>query len=102
LRVVSNVDASENLLYFVHPDPSARLVYDAPLEGFDPDRPAAGGKHRVHLSVRFRGIPVMVRDQLSPIREHPFYGPAVLAPLADFRDLEVRGCDSAAAAADRH
>ena len=91
LRVVSNVDASENLLYFVHPDPSARLVYDAPLEGFDPDRPLLVESIEYTISVRFRGIPVMVRDQLSLIREHPFYGPSVLAPLADFRDLEVRG-----------
>ena len=39
LKVVSDVDAVNPRLVWVHPKPERRLLYDAPLAGFNPNRP---------------------------------------------------------------
>ncbi len=89
-KVVSDVDGAESRLQWVHPDPMAQLVYDAPLEGFDPDRPLVIESVEYTLAVRLRGVPVLIRERLSTIPEHPMYGPRILRPNVNPADLEAR------------
>jgi phage tail sheath protein FI len=86
-RVVSEVDAVTGRLIWVHPDPTKRLGYDAPLDvesprGFDPDRAISVGTVEYTVVVRERGRLVAQFENLHLIPEHPRYGPGLLAPLA--------------------
>lgn len=88
-KVISDVDAVARRLLWVHPDPVARLPYDAPLHGFDPNRPILVESVEYTLLVREAGRLKRVYEKLSLVPEHPRYGPAVLPPLPGRRDLKI-------------
>jgi len=80
-RTVAATDAASGRVYWTHPEPGAGLRYDAPLVGFDPDRPVLLESVDYRILVSERGRLLRVYDGLSLVPEHPRYGPAVLAPL---------------------
>jgi len=88
-KVISDVDAVAKRLLWVHPDPVARLPYDAPLHGFDPNRPILVESVEYTLIVREAGRLRQVYEKLSLVPEHSRYGPAALPPLPDRRDLKA-------------
>jgi len=88
-KVISDVDAVAKRLLWVHPDPVARLPYDAPLHGFDPNRPILVESVEYTLLVREAGRLQRVYEKLSLVPEHPRYGPAVLPPLPNRHDLKT-------------
>lgn len=88
-RVISDVDAVAKRLLWVHPDPVARLPYDAPLHGFDSNRPILVESVEYTLLVREAGRLQRVYEKLSLVPEHPRYGPAVLPPLPNRHDLKT-------------
>ena len=81
-KVVSDVDAEGSQLLWVHPNPAARLPYDEPLRGFDPNQPILVESIEYTLLVRKLGRLIATYEGLSLITEHHRYGPRVLAPLA--------------------
>lgn len=89
LRVVSDVDAYEGLIYWRHPDPAARTPYDSPLMGFDPDRPVLIERVEYTLMVFETGRLVRRYEALSLIPEHPRYGPLVLAPITPAEEADA-------------
>jgi phage tail sheath protein FI len=78
-RVVSFVDPVRRRLYFVHPDPGAGLPYDQPLDGYDRNQPLQIRSLAYTLSLRENGWPAGYFPSLTPIPEHPQYGPQVLS-----------------------
>lgn len=84
-KVVSEVDAVQGRLIWVHPDPEARLDYDSVLDnvlsGFDPDLPILIQSVEYTLWVRELGRLRRVHEGLSLVPEHPRFGPCVLAQL---------------------
>ena len=89
LRVVSDVDAYESLIYWLHPDPNARTAYDSPVTTFDPDRPILLESVEYTLMVFEAGRLVRRYEVLSLIPEHPRYGPTLLAPLSMASEADV-------------
>lgn len=81
-KVVSDVDAVESRLIWIHPDPKSRLPYDSPLSGFDLDQPILIESIEYTLWVRELGTLIRVYEGLSLIPENPSYGPQTLSPLA--------------------
>lgn len=79
-KVVSTTDPATDRLYWVHPDPALRLPYDAPLVGFDPDRPVRLETVDYRMLVSERGRLVRVLEGLSLVPESARYAPAVLRP----------------------
>ncbi len=79
-RVVSHVDPILRRLSFVHPDAGAGLPYDRTLDGYDRDQPLHIRALAYTISVRENGWPAGLFSGLTPIPEHPQYGPRVLAP----------------------
>ena len=86
LKVVSAVDPVASTLVWVNDE--ARLPYDAPLTGFDPDQPLVIESIEYTLTVRQSGVLVFLRERLSIIPEHPQYGPHVLPKLVNPADLQ--------------
>jgi phage tail sheath protein FI len=82
LRTVAAVDAIEGRLHWVHPEPGAGLPYDAPVHGFDPNRPLLVTTVGYRVLVSERGRLLRVLDEVSTVPESPRYGPALLRPLA--------------------
>ncbi|MDQ4054022.1 MAG: phage tail sheath subtilisin-like domain-containing protein [Actinomycetota bacterium] len=80
-RVVSWVDPVETRVHWVHPDQALRLPYDAPLAGFDPDRPILLETVDYRMLVSERGRLLRIHDGLSLVPESPRYGPALLPAL---------------------
>lgn len=78
-RVVADVDATAGRIYWVHPQPGAGLPYDRPLEALDANRPARVSNLTYRLSVYRSGRLFADFGGLSPIPEHPGYGPLRLA-----------------------
>jgi phage tail sheath protein FI len=78
-KVVSDVDAINQQLIWVSPKPEARLPYDAPLTGFDPNQPILVESVEYTLLVHELGRLVRVYTNLSLVPEHPKYGPALLS-----------------------
>ena len=85
-KVVSDVDAGNRRLMWVHPRPEARLPYDSPLTGFDLQQPILIESVEYTLLVRELGRLLRLYEGLSLIPEHPRYGPCVLPPLVVPRD----------------
>lgn len=80
-RVVTLVDATRRRLYFVHPDPRARLTTDLPVTGFDRSRPV-GIESRSYRFLVFRDAKLVADlPSLSVVREHADYAPRRLAPM---------------------
>lgn len=78
-RVVSDIDPVGKRLIWLHPRPEARLSYDAPLPpGFDAKGALVIESVEYTLLVRERGRLVRVYEDLSPIPEHPRYGPGAM------------------------
>jgi len=82
LRTVAGVDPVACRLHWVHPEPGAGLPYDAPVLGFDPDRPVLLETVDYRVLVSERGRLVRVHEHLSTVPENPRYGPSVLPPIA--------------------
>ncbi len=82
LRTVAALDAVSGRLWWVHPEPGAGLPYDAPVVGFDPDRPLLLESVDHLLLVQERGRLVRVHEHLSTVPEHPRYGPRLLGAPA--------------------
>jgi phage tail sheath protein FI len=80
-KVVSDVDAVQSRLIWLHPDPKARLPYDSVLTGFDLDQPLLIESVEYTLWVRELGTLIRVYEGLSLIPENPSYGPQVLAQI---------------------
>lgn len=78
-RVVAEVDATTQRLYWQHPLPEARLPYDAPLSGFELSQPLLLESIEYTLVLREAGRLLRVYEGLSLVSEHPRYGPRVLA-----------------------
>jgi uncharacterized protein len=91
LKVVSEIDPVNQLLLWLNPNPAARLPYDAPLTGIDPDRPVVIESIEYTLLVRQSGMPIFLRQGLALIPEHPNYGPVALPRIVNPADLEARG-----------
>lgn len=81
-KVVSDVDAVQSRLIWLHPDPKARLPYDSVLTGFDLDQPLLIESIEYTLWVRELGTLIRVYEGLSLIPENSSYGPQVLAQIA--------------------
>ncbi|HEX3559744.1 MAG TPA: phage tail sheath C-terminal domain-containing protein [Pyrinomonadaceae bacterium] len=79
-KVVSDVDAVNGALVWVHPDPRSRLPYDSPVSGFRTDRPVLVESLEYTLVVRESNVPVAVYENLSLVPESETYGPRMLAP----------------------
>jgi phage tail sheath protein FI len=88
-KVVSDVDAVQRRLIWVHEKSEAHLPYDAPLAGFDPNRPITIESVEYTLIVRELGRLIHVYEALSLVPEHARYGPRVLAPLIEARGSGV-------------
>ena len=86
LRSVALVDPVASRLYWVHPEPGAGLPYDAPVRGFDPNRPLLLETVAYRLLVSERGRLLRVLDEVSTVPESPRYGPALLPPIAPPQD----------------
>ena len=80
-KVVSEVDAESNRLFWVHPKPEARLPYDEPLSDFDPNQPILIESIEYTLLVRELGRLIAAYEGLSLIPEHRRYGPGILPEL---------------------
>jgi len=80
-KVVSDVDAVNSRLIWLHPRQEARLPYDSAVIGFNLDLPILIESIEYTLWVRERGTLTRVYEDLSLVPEHPRYGPHVLAPL---------------------
>lgn len=80
-RVVSFVDPVVRRLYFIHPDAGAGLPYDRVLDGYDRNEPLQVRSLAYEVAVRENGWPVGVWT-VTPIPEHPHYGPRVLGATA--------------------
>ncbi len=80
LRVVSDSDPLENLVFWVNPRPEARLPYDAPLTGLDPALPIEIESVEYTLVVRAANRATTVVESLALTPEHLRYGPRLLAP----------------------
>lgn len=84
-KVVSDVDAVEGRLIWLHPKPELRLCYDRVLDhvlsGFDSDHPLLIESVEYTLLVRELGRLTRVHEGLSLVPEHPRYAPHVLAQL---------------------
>lgn len=79
-RVVTLVDATRRRLYFVHPDPGARLPFDLPVVGFERSRPV-GIESRSYRFLVFRDAKLVADlPSLSAVPEHADYAPRRLAP----------------------
>jgi hypothetical protein len=89
-KVVSDVDAAESRLVWVHPDPKSRLPYDAPLSGFSAELPVLVESLEYTLVVRESNAPVAIYENLSLVPEAEDYGPRVLAPWAVPSEFELR------------
>ena len=76
-RVVSFVDPLLRRLYFVHPDVGSGLPYDRALDGYDRNEPLQVRSLAYVIAVRENGWPVGTWT-VTPIPEHPQYGPRVL------------------------
>ncbi|HEY3284046.1 MAG TPA: phage tail sheath C-terminal domain-containing protein [Armatimonadota bacterium] len=85
-KVVSEVDAAQSRLLWVHPKPESRLPYDSPLTGFDVNRPIVVESVEYTLLVRQLGRMLRLYEGLSLVPEHPSYGPAALAPPVFSKD----------------
>jgi uncharacterized protein len=85
-KVVSDVDAGNRRLLWVHPRPEARLPYDSPLIGFNLQQPILIESVEYTLLVRELGRLLRLYEGLSLIPEHPRYGPRVLPTLVVPRD----------------
>ena len=81
-KVVSDVDAVQSRLIWLHPDPKARLPYDSVLSGFDLDRAVLIESIEYTLWVRELGTLIRVYEGLSLVPENRSYGPQVLSQLA--------------------
>lgn len=81
-RAVAAVDATRRRLYWIDPKPAARRDYEAPLTGYDPNRPLVIESVEYTLLVRALGRLIAVYQGLSLVPGHPRYGPDVLAPIA--------------------
>lgn len=89
-RVISHVDAPNGRIYWVHPDPEARLLYDAPVLGFDTSLPLLIESVEYTLSAFELGRLKLIREGLSLIRENNLYGPRVLGPIVNPADMAAR------------
>jgi len=85
-KVVSDLDAADRRLLWVHPKREARLPTDAALTGFDMNRPILVESVEYTLLVRELGRLIRAYEGLSLVPEHPRYGPRVLPCLAIPRD----------------
>ena len=81
-RVVSETDPITGRLFWVNPQPARRLTHEAPLVGFDPDRPVLIQTVDYQMLVSERGRLLRMHDGLSLVPEHPGYGPSVLRALS--------------------
>jgi len=79
-KVVSDIDAIEGRLLWLHPRATERLPYDSELSGFDSDQPILVESVEYTFWVRELGRLVRVYEGLSLVAEHPRYGPGVLEP----------------------
>ncbi len=86
-RVVAEVNPIRRWLYWVHPKPEARLLYDQPVTSFNLTQPILVESIEYTLQVRERGRLVRVYEGLSCVPEHRRYAPTVLSPLR----IERRG-----------
>jgi len=77
-RVVSKIDAISQRLWWVHDDPLARLPYDTPLTGFDPNQTILIESIEYTILVREAGRPVALFEGITLIPEHARYGPVIL------------------------
>jgi phage tail sheath protein FI len=77
-KVVSDVDAIEQRLMWMHPDPGVRTAYDSPLEFFDPDISILIESVEYTVQVMDTGRLLKVCQGLTLIPQHPRYGPLLL------------------------
>lgn len=80
-KVVSDVDAVNRRLIWLHEKSEARLPYDAPLEGFDPNRPILVESVEYTLLVHELGRLIRGYTRISLVPEHPRFGPNLLPPI---------------------
>jgi phage tail sheath protein FI len=80
-KVISDIDAVNSRLIWLHPSLEARLPYDSVLSGFDFDLPILIESIEYTLWVKELGTLTKVYQGLSLVPENPRYGPQVLAQL---------------------
>ena len=79
-KVVSDVDAASQRVYWVHPE-GRRLPYDAPLAGLDLGSPVVVESVDYTIVVSESDRLVALYERLSLIPESDTYGPRVLGPV---------------------
>lgn len=82
LHTVAAVDPIAGRLHWVHPEPGAGLPYDAPVRGFEPNRPLLLETVAYRMLVSERGRLLRVHDEVSTVPESARYGPALLLAIA--------------------
>jgi hypothetical protein len=88
--VVRAVDAVTGRLVFWDPDPRRRRSTDAPVSGLNLGPPVLIESIAYQVVLRASARLVRVYDDLSPVPEHPRYGPAVL-PVPELAVPEPTG-----------
>ena len=77
-KIVSDVDAVNHRLVWINSKREAQLPYDAPLTGFDRERPILIESIEYTLWVRQLGRLIRAYEGLSLVPEHRRYGPALV------------------------
>jgi phage tail sheath protein FI len=80
-KIVSDVDAVNHRLVWINRKREAQLPYDAPLSGFDPERPIVIESIEYTLWVRQLGRLIRAYEGLSLVPEHRRYGPSLVGEL---------------------
>jgi phage tail sheath protein FI len=92
-RVVRAADAVAGSLVFWDPEPRRRRSYDAPVSGLDLGRTLLLESVAYQVLVREDARLVRVLDDLSPVPDHPRYGPALLPVPEVAARLSPAGAD---------
>jgi hypothetical protein len=81
IRVVAAIDAAQNLIYWLTPDPTQRTGRQYPVGGFDPNRPLLVETVSYDLLVYNGGQLAAVTQGLSLVPESQDYAAVLLQPI---------------------
>lgn len=81
VRSVAAVDGDRSRLYWVHPAPNLRAMWERPLVGVPPNATLIIESVEYTLQVRQLGRLLASYERLAQMPEHPRYGPRLLAGL---------------------
>jgi len=88
VRIVTRIDASQRLLYWIEPNPGSRRPFERALTGLDPNLPATIESIDYDLMVWSSGRLATIYRELSLVPQHARYAPIVLA-LPDYTNNAI-------------